>query len=37
MDIGQAVDPSAITLVEKIERPGHSDVRDESFRQQSAA
>jgi hypothetical protein len=32
----QAVDPSAITLVEKIDQPGHSAVRDESFRQQSA-
>ena len=31
MDIGQAVDPSAITLVEKIERPSQSDVRDDRF------
>jgi hypothetical protein len=36
MDIGQAVDPSAITIVEKIERPGPSDVGDERFRLQSA-
>ena len=36
MDIGQAVDPSAITIVEKIERPVPSDVGDE-FRLQSAA
>jgi hypothetical protein len=36
MDIGQAVDPSAITIVEKIERPAPSDVGDE-FRLQSAA
>ena len=28
MDIGQAVDPSAITLVEKIENPGVAAVRD---------
>ena len=35
MDIGQAVDPSAITIVEKIERPGLSDVRDERFRLES--
>ena len=37
MDIGQAVDPSAITIVEKIERPGMDDVADERFRLQSAA
>lgn len=36
MDIGQAVDPSALTLVEKIEQPSYSDVRDETFRQQNA-
>src|SRR6516162_11675903 len=28
MDIGQAIDPSAITIVEKIERPGLGDVGD---------
>lgn len=32
MDIGQAVDPSAITLVERIERPSLDDVRGEGFR-----
>jgi hypothetical protein len=37
VDIGQAVDPSAITIVEKIERPAPSDVADERFRLQSAA
>ena len=37
MDIGQAVDPSAITIVEKIERPAPSDVVDDRFRLQSAA
>jgi hypothetical protein len=26
MDIGQAVDPSAITLVEKIENPGMAEL-----------
>jgi len=31
MDIGQAVDPSALTLVEKIERPATADFRDDSF------
>jgi hypothetical protein len=36
MDIGQAVDPSAIVIVEKIERPVQSDVSDE-FRVQTAA
>jgi hypothetical protein len=36
MDIGQSIDPSAITIVEKIERPAPSDVGDE-FRLQSAA
>jgi hypothetical protein len=36
MDIGQAIDPSAITIVEKIERPGLGDVGDERFRLQSA-
>jgi hypothetical protein len=35
MDIGQAVDPSAITIVERIERAAPSDVGDE-FRLQSA-
>ena len=34
MDIGQAVDPSAITLVEKIEHPGTDDTRAESFRRE---
>jgi len=33
-DIGQAVDPSAITLVEKIEHPGTDDTRAESFRRE---
>jgi hypothetical protein len=37
MDLGQAVDPSAITLVEKIENPGMFDLRDESFRQEVVA
>jgi hypothetical protein len=36
VDVGQAVDPSAITIVEKIERPAPSDASDE-FRLQSAA
>jgi hypothetical protein len=36
MDIGQAIDPSAITIVEKIERPGVAEVGDERFRLQSA-
>src|SRR5215469_14432125 len=31
MDIGQAVDPSAITIVEKIEQPAMADFRDDSF------
>jgi len=35
MDIGQSIDPSAITIVEKVERPSEADVRDE-FRLQSA-
>src|SRR5262252_7330081 len=35
MDIGQAVDPSAITIVEKIERPAASEVADERFRLES--
>jgi len=35
MDIGQSVDPSAITIVEKIEQPGMADVRDENFRLQT--
>jgi hypothetical protein len=34
MDVGQAVDPSAITLVEKIENPGTDDVRNAPFRQE---
>jgi hypothetical protein len=37
MDIGQAVDPSAITLVEKIENPGMADLRGEGFRQEVVA
>jgi hypothetical protein len=37
MDIGQTVDPSAITLVQKIENPGISDLRDEGFRQEVVA
>jgi hypothetical protein len=36
MDIGQAIDPSAITIVEKVEHPSLADVRDE-FRLQTAA
>src|SRR5215469_6327883 len=36
MDIGQAVDPSAITLVEKIEQPAMIDFRDDSFKRQGA-
>jgi len=35
MDIGQAVDPSALTIVEKVEHPSPADLRDE-FRLQSA-
>jgi hypothetical protein len=34
MDIGQAVDPSAITLVERIENPGMADLRDEGFQRE---
>jgi hypothetical protein len=37
MDIGQAVDPSAITIVEKIDNPGISALRDEGFRQEVVA
>ena len=36
IDIGQAVDPSAITIVEKIERPGIDDMADDRFRLQNA-
>ena len=36
MDIGQSIDPSAITIVEKIEHPVPSEVGDERFRLQSA-
>jgi hypothetical protein len=36
MDIGQAADPSAITIVEKVEHPSPADEREE-FRPQSAA
>jgi hypothetical protein len=36
MDIGQSIDPSAVTIVEKIERPGVAEVGDERFRLQSA-
>jgi hypothetical protein len=34
MDIGQAIDPSAITIVEKVEHPSQADMRDE-FRLQT--
>jgi hypothetical protein len=34
MDIGQAVDPSAITIVEKIERPTMADFRDDGFKRE---
>ena len=34
MDIGQAVDPSAITIVEKIEQPAMTDFRDDSFKRE---
>jgi hypothetical protein len=38
MDIGQAVDPSAITLVEKVEHPAMTDFRpDDGFKRQTAA
>ena len=37
MDIGQSIDPSALVIVEKIERPVPSEVADERFRLQSAA
>jgi hypothetical protein len=36
MDIGQSVDPSAITIVERIEQPSETHVRDENFRLQTA-
>jgi hypothetical protein len=36
MDIGQAIDPSAIVIVEKIERPAPAEVGDERFRLQNA-
>jgi hypothetical protein len=34
MDIGQAIDPSAITIVEKVEHPSQADMREE-FRLQA--
>jgi len=37
VDLGQSVDPTAIAVLSKIDQPSYSDVRDESFRQQSAA
>jgi hypothetical protein len=36
VDLGQSVDPTAICVVTKIDRPAQSDTRDESYRQQSA-
>jgi hypothetical protein len=35
IDIGQAIDPSALTIVERIEYPAPSDVADERFRLQN--
>jgi hypothetical protein len=32
VDLGQAVDPTAICVMSRIDNPGLSDVRDESFR-----
>ena len=34
MDIGQAVDPSAITIVEKIEQPAMAELRNDSFKRE---
>ena len=36
MDIGQAVDPSALTIVEKIEQPPMTELRDDNFKRQGA-
>ena len=37
VDIGQSVDPTAICVMSRIDRPALSDVRDPSFKREVAA